>query len=123
MLRLRVLVVCLVICACAIPLRMAASPDPLLGGEPFSIPLPAGREMSDEELLDVEGQIFWFAALLIVAAAAGVGAGGFTAVHENWFDEDYGIDADDWRPIGLAAGGTFAGVVTGGVANHFVPPF
>jgi hypothetical protein len=78
--------------------------------------------MSDEELLDVEGEVFWFAAVLIVAAAAGVGAGGATAVYENWFDEDYGIDGDDWQNIGMAAGGTFAGVASGGVVNHFIGP-
>ena len=122
MLRLRFLLVCLLVCACAIPLRVAATSDPLAEGEPFSLPLPLGREMADDELLDVEGELFWFVGLIIVAVAAGVGAGGVTAVHENWFDEDYGIDGDDWRSIGLAAGGTFAGVMTGGAANHFVGP-
>ena len=119
MLRLRFLLVCLVVCVCALPLRVAAGSDPLLGGEPFSIPLPAGREMSDEELLDVEGQLFWVFGVLIVAAATGAGAAGGAAIYQNWFDEDYGIDGDDWRAIGGAAIGGFCAGLTGGVASHF----
>lgn len=118
----RFILVCLLICACAIPLRLAATSDPLLASEPCSVPLPAGRELTDTELLEVEGELVWFAGLIIVAIAAGIGAGEATAVHENWFDEDYGIDADDWGNIGLAAAGTFAGVMTGGAAGHFVGP-
>jgi len=122
MARTRILLVTLLVFSCAIPLRVAATAAPLVGGEPFPVPLPVGREMTDDELLDVEGELVWFVGLIIVAVAAGVGAGGATAVHENWFDEDYGIDGDDWRNIGLAAGGTCAGVMTGGVASHFVGP-
>jgi len=123
MLRLRFMLVCLLICACSIPFRIAASSDPLLQGEPYSVPLPAGREMSDVELLDVEGELGFLLTLLIVAASSAVGAGGATAVHENWFDEDYGIDRDDWGNIGLAAGVTFSGVMCGGTANHALSCF
>ena len=115
MLRLRFTLVCLLVCACAIPLRVAATSDPLLGGEPFSVPLPIGRELTDVELLDVEGEVFWFLGLIIVAVAAATGAGGGMAVHENWFDEDYGIDGDDWSKIGCgAAQGAICGA-TGGM--------
>jgi len=122
MLRLRFTLVCLLVCACAIPLRVAATSDPLLGGEPFSVPLPIGRELTDVELLDVEGEVFWFLGLIIVAVAAATGAGGGMAVHENWFDEDYGIDGDDWRNIGGAAASAFGATLTGGVASHWVGP-
>ncbi len=122
MLRLRFILVCLLVCACAIPLRVAATSDPVLAGEPFSVPLPAGRELADDELLEVEGELVWFVGLLIIAVASGVGAGGGMAVHENWFDEDYGIDGDDWGNIGLVAGCTFGGVLTGGIATHYVGP-
>ena len=117
MLRLRFLLVCLLVCACAIPLRVAASSDPLFPGDPISVPLPAAREMTDHELLDVEGELFFlFTILIYTAAFAAAGAGG-AAVHENWFDEDYGIDSDDWRKIGSgAATGAICGV-TGGILN------
>jgi len=120
MLRPRLILVCLLVCACAIPLRVAATSDPLLGGEPFSVPLPAGREMADDELLDVEGELFFlFTILIYTAAFAAAGASG-AAVHENWFDEDYGIDGDDWPKIGCgAAQGAIAGA-TGGIL-HCVP--
>ena len=62
-----------------------------------SVPLPQGDEIGDDELLQVEGEFFWFWIIAILA-------GGATAVHENWFDEEYGIDKSDIRAIfGVAA--------------------
>jgi len=120
MVKLRLLIVSLLVCLCAVPLRAAASSEPLLVGEPFSVPLPAGREMADEELLQVEGELFFLLTILIYTAAfAAAGAGG-AAVHENWFDEDYGIDSDDWRNIASGAStGAICGA-TGGIL-HCVP--
>ena len=66
MLRLRFVLVCLLVCSCVIPLRVSASPDPLLEGQPISVPLPAGRELSDDELLEVEGEIFWLTLFSLV---------------------------------------------------------
>jgi len=117
MLRLRFMLVCLLIFACAIPLRAAASSGPLLQGEPCSVPLPAGRELSDEELLETEGELALALILLIKVAVSAVVVGGATAVHENWFDEDYGIDRDDWGQIGLSAVSTFTGGFVGGCTN------
>ena len=120
MFKMRLALVCLLVCACAIPLRVAASSDPPVAGEPFTGPLPAGRQMADDELLGVEGELFFLLTILIYTAAfAAAGAGG-AAVHENWFDEDYGIDSDDWRKIGSgAATGAICGA-TGGIL-HCVP--
>jgi len=62
-----------------------------------SVPLPQGDEVGDDELLQTEGEFFWFWIIAILA-------GGATAVHENWFDEEYGIDKSDMRAIfGVAA--------------------
>lgn len=62
-----------------------------------SVPLPQGDEMGDDELLQAEGEFFWFWIIAILA-------GGAMAVHENWFDEEYGIDRSDMRAIfGVAA--------------------
>lgn len=73
--------------------------------------------MADDELLDVRGELFFLLTILIHPAAfAAAGAGG-AAVHENWFDEDYGIDGYDWRKIGSgAATGAICGA-TGGVLH------
>ena len=117
MLRLRFLLVCLVVCACAIPLRVAASSDPLLAGEPCSVPLPLGRQMPDGELLDVEGELAGVLILLISALSATVAVGGGTAVHQNWFDEDYGIDSDDWGVIANNCITTFTAGFVGGCTN------
>ena len=114
MTRMRILLVCLLVCACAIPLRLAATSDPLLAGEPFSVPLPPGRELADQELLEVEGELAPVIILLFACLGAAVGAGGGMAVHENWFDEDYGIDGDDWGEIGGAAITAFTGGFVGG---------
>jgi len=122
MITLRLLTVSLLVCLCAIPLRAAANSEPLLVGAPFSVPLPAGREMADEELLRVEGEVAFLLALLLVGAGAATGAAGGAMVYENWWDEDYGIDTDDWRTIGGAALGVFMATVSGGVVGHYVGP-
>jgi cation transporter-like permease len=70
--------------------------------------------MSDEELLDVEGELAPFLILLIGAVASAVAAGGGTAVHQNWFDEDYGIDGDDWGQIASNVVNTFTAGFVGG---------
>lgn len=66
-----------------------------------SVPLPQGRELGDEELLQADGEFFWF-------LAVGVLYGGALAVYHNWFDGKYGIDKDDGKHI--AAGALVAGV-------------
>jgi len=79
------------------------------------VPVPHGRPLSDEELIAADGELGFLLTLLIYTVAfAGAGAGG-AAVHENWFDEDYGIDGDDWSKIGCgAAQGAICGA-TGGM--------
>ena len=72
-----------------------------------SIPLPAGKELGDDELLDIEGEIAWWIPIAF-PFILGIGAAGGAAVHENWFDEDYGIDRND---VGVIVS---AGVVTWG---------
>jgi hypothetical protein len=90
--------------------QASAGQEVILIGGPNGIPLPQGKELSDEELLEVEGEIaFIFALLGLAALGAAAGAGG-AAIHENWFDEDYGIDRDDWRDIG-------SGAVTGAIGG------
>lgn len=72
-----------------------------------SIPLPQGDEMASNELLQVEGEIWWLLVAMLFGAIGGAGGG---AIYENWFDEDYGIDADDRRSIaGYAVWGAVAG--------------
>lgn len=66
-----------------------------------SVPLPQGRELGDEELLQADGEFFWFLAF-------GVLYGGGLAVYHNWFDGKYGIDKDDGKRI--AAGALVAGI-------------
>jgi len=62
-----------------------------------SVPLPNGDEMGDDGLLQTEGEFFWFWIIAILA-------GGATAVHDNWFDEDHGISKSDlWAIFGAAA--------------------
>ena len=122
MLRLRFAVVCLVVCACAIPLRLAATSDPLLAGELFSVPLPLGREMTDDELLQVEGEIAFLLALAIATVVGAVTGGGIAAINENWLDEDYGIDGDDWPRIGFGALGGAMFAASGAMVGHYVGP-
>jgi hypothetical protein len=79
-----------------------------------SVPLPQGRELGDEELLQAEGEFFWFFAFAVVF-------GGARAVYENWFDEDYGIDKDDLKGIagtalGAGVGGAYAGTIAAAAA-------
>ena len=57
-----------------------------------SVPLPQGDELGDDELLQTEGEFWWF--LLFAMLGAGV-----RLVQEQWFDEDYGVDRDDRRRI------------------------
>ena len=117
MLHLRFLLVCLLVCACTVPLRAAGSADPLLEGEYVPIPLPAGSQMADEELLEVEGELAAVLILLIKVAVSAVLMGGGTAVHQNWFDEDYGIDRDDWGRIANNTFMTFTGGFVNGCTN------
>ncbi len=65
------------------------------------VPLPVGDELSDEQLLEAEGELWWFVIGALALGAAGGAAG--AAIYENWFDEDYGIDRDDRRQIGAEA--------------------
>ncbi|MBN1858291.1 hypothetical protein JW848_03695 [Candidatus Bipolaricaulota bacterium] len=65
-----------------------------------SVPLPVGDELSDEQLLQAEGELWWFVIGALLGAAAHAGG---QAIHENWFDEEYGIDRDDRRMIALGA--------------------
>ena len=112
--------VCLLLCLCMVPLQASTDSGFSLAGAPLSVPLPHGRELGDTELLEVEGELFFLLTILIYTAAfAAAGAGG-AAVHENWFDEDYGIDTDDWRKI--ASGATTGAIcgATGGIL-HCVP--
>ena len=75
------------------------------------IPLPVGDELSDEQLLEAEGDVWWFIVGALLGAA---GRAAYQTIRENWFDEEYGIDRDDRREIGLAA---LDGVMTGGAAS------
>ena len=74
-----------------------------------TVPLPLLPEASDEELLEAEGEFWWFLVGLVIG-------GGARAVYENWFDEDYGIDKDDGREIAGTAlvsgvGGSCGGMI------------
>jgi len=71
------------------------------------VPLPVGDELSDEQLLEAEGELWWFVIGALLGAA---GQAAHQTIVENWFDEEYGIDRDDRRNIGLAAMG---GAMTG----------
>ena len=77
-----------------------------------SVPLPEGDELSDEQLLQTEGELWWFVMPFLFGAIAGAGS---AAIYENWFDEDYGIDRDDRRQIGF---GAVSGAM-GGAAGSF----
>jgi len=84
-----------------------------------SVPLPQGDEMGDDELLQAEGEFWWFI-IAVLAGAAGAAAGG--TIYEKWFDEDPGvIDRDDRRAIvGYTIWGAVAGA-TGGIGARFTP--
>ncbi|MGC9523685.1 MAG: hypothetical protein ACP5HG_17670 [Anaerolineae bacterium] len=80
--------------------------------------LPQGRELGDEELLQAEGEFWWFIAEVLFGAAIGAGT---AAIKENGFDEEPGIDADDRREIAF---GAMVGAMTGGsgaLTGRFVP--
>jgi len=62
-----------------------------------SVPLPQGDEMSDDELLQAEGE-FWIAFVIAFCFGAAL-----AAWHEYYEDEDRGVDWDDAPAI--AAGG------------------
>ncbi|MCD5417621.1 hypothetical protein LR021_04605 [Candidatus Bipolaricaulota bacterium] len=71
--------------------------------------LPVGEELGDEELAAVEGEVFWFLIPAVLVAGA-------VAIHQQWFDEDHGIDRDDGRVIakwgvGAGIGGKLAGTL------------
>jgi len=66
--------------------------------------------LGDEELLQADGEFFWF-------LAVGALYGGGLAVYHNWFDGKYGIDKDDGKRI--ACGALVAGVA-GGSLGSFV---
>jgi hypothetical protein len=123
MIKTRLLVVVpLVLCLCTVPLQASTDSGSSLAGSPIRVPLPQGRELGDAELLAVEGEIAFLLALLLIGAGAATGAAGGAMVYENWWDEDYGIDSDDWRTIGGAALGVFMATVSGGVVGHYVGP-
>ena len=87
----------------------------------FLVPLPAADPLSDQELLEVEGDLVFFLSLLILTAiGAAAGAGG-KAIEEQWFDEDYGIDRDDLRQIGSGAVQGAIGGFAGGMGARFIP--
>lgn len=63
--------------------------------------LPVGEELPDEELLEVDGEFWWF--WIVALAVAGA-----LSVYHQWFDGEYGISRDDQRSI--AGGAVFAGL-------------
>ncbi len=80
------------------------------------VPLPVGDELSDEQLLAVEGELWWFVMPFLFGAVAGAGS---AAIYENWFDEDYGIDRDDRRQIGFGAASGAIGGAAGAFGGFF----
>ena len=79
--------------------------------------LPDGAELSDEELIDVEGELD----PLTIAAAAIVGAvgGGVSDLFIQGVQIAMGQrESIDWREVGLATG---AGAVIGAVSSPLVP--
>jgi len=85
------------------------------------VPVPEGRELSDAELLEVEGELGFLLSLLLLTGIGAAAGAGSAAIHENWFDEDYGIDRDDLREIGSAAVTGAIGGAAGGFGARFVP--
>ena len=114
--------VCLLICLCMLHTQASTDSGSSLADTPIRIPLPHGRELGDTELLEVEGELAFLLAFAIYAIAGAVTGAGATAVYENWFDEDYGIDADDWNKIGYGAiAGAMFGA-SGGTVGYYVGP-
>ncbi len=114
--------VCLLLCLCMVPLQASTDSGFSLAGAPLSVPLPHGRELGDTELLTVEGEIAFLLALIFGTVAGAATGAGVAAIHENWFDEDYGIDGDDWRQIGFGAIGGAMFTASAGVVSHYVGP-
>ena len=112
----------LLVSLCAIPLQASVISVPLQPSAPFSPPLPDGRELGDDELLEVEGELAFLLVLIFVAVAGATTGAGVAAIHENWFDEDYGIDGDDWRQIGFGAIGGAMFTASAGLVGHYVGP-
>jgi hypothetical protein len=121
MLRTRsLLTVCLLLCLCMLHLQASTEWGDYTYSSSMQAQLPHGRELGDQELLTVEGEIVFLLGLVIYAASLAAAGAGAAAVHENWFDEDYGIDADDRRNIASAAiSGAIVGA-TGGFASHYL---
>ena len=69
-----------------------------------AVVLPIGVELSDEELAEVEGKIFWG---IVGGAAAGAISGALTEMSRQAFSGQ----KEDWREIGKAA---LWGAVAGG---------
>jgi len=75
-----------------------------------SVVLPQGKELSDEELSQTDGEFFWFIVGMVLL-------GGASAIYHNWFDGKYGTDHNDLVDIagnamvGVVAGATFSGCV------------
>lgn len=98
--------------ALAIGLAVLVAGFPVLAGleletgaspEASTLPVPQGKELNDTELLQAQGEFWWFLIGFVFA-------GGGRAVYENWFDEDYGIDRDDLKGVmGSAFGGGIGG--------------
>ncbi len=114
--------VCLVLCLCMLHTQASTDSGFLLTGTPVRVQLPHGRELGDAELLTVEGEIAFLLALIFATTAGAATGAGVAAIHENWFDEDYGIDGDDWRQIGFGAIGGAMLTASAGLIGHYVGP-
>ena len=114
--------VCLLLCFCMLHTQASTDSGFSLAGAPVSVTLPHGRELGDAELLTVEGEIAFLLALIFATTAGAATGAGVAAIHENWFDEDYGIDGDDWRQIGFGAIGGAMLTASAGLIGHYVGP-
>ncbi len=104
-----------------LPVQVAVGQESMESAGPLPLTLPNGSVMSDDELLGVEGELGFILTLLaLTALGAGAGAGA-TAISENWFDEDYGIDGDDWREIASGAVQGAIGGLAGGCGARCFP--
>jgi len=113
--------VCTLLCLCLPHVQATTDTEAYACSSQEQVPLPLGRELGDAELLLVEGEIVWWLALIIYTAVAGVTGAGAAAIHENWLDEDYGIDRDDWRVVGYGAVAGAMLAASGGLTQHYVP--
>jgi len=105
------LVIVMLVGVSVLPITLTANAEATTAGT--CSPLPVGDELSDEELLAAQGELWWF----VIAMVLG---GGARAVYENWFDEDYGIDRDDGREIAGTALVCGVGGSCGGTAAAFI---